>query len=100
MAKAAWSKIIITRSRVRVFKMSAFFKTTTALIIFLTIRGKSKLIIDVKIRHAKANTILLVYGRAYFRIFANSLIYTRNLRRVMVLKNWKVYDTPYLDILQ
>ena len=52
--------MIITRSRVRLFKRSEFFRTTTALIIFLTIRGKAKLIIDVKIRHAKAKIILLV----------------------------------------
>ena len=66
--------MIITRSLVRLFKRSEFFRTTTALIIFLTIRGNAKLIIDVKIRHAKAKIILLVYGRAYFRIFANSFI--------------------------
>ena len=74
MAKTAWNKMIITRSRVRLFKRSEFLRTTTALIIFLTIRGKAKLIIDVKTRHAKAKIMLLVYGRAYFRIFANSFI--------------------------
>ena len=92
--------MIITRSRVRLFKRSEFLRTTTALIIFLTIRGKAKLIIDVKIRHVNAKIMLLVYGRAYFRIFANSFIYSRNPSKVMILKNWKVYNTPYLDILQ
>ena len=92
--------MIITRSRVRLFKRSEFLRTTTALIIFLTIRGNAKLIIDVKTRHVNAKIMLLVYGRAYFKIFENSFIYSQGLSRNMILKNLKVYSTPYPDIYQ
>ena len=73
--------MMMIKSHAKPSSTSLFFNTITALIILRTIKGKTRLINDVKARQRNAKIRLLVYGLAYFRMLYEILSFHNKRRK-------------------